>query len=431
MNRREFVSAAAFGAGLPLLARGAGVAANDRIRVAILGMGGRGRDHMNFLAGTPGVEVVAFCDPDRSRLAEKSAEWEKQGRKMPRLVQDLRDVLDDKSIDAVTIATCNHWHALATIWACQAGKHVYVEKPVCHDMFEGGQMLAAARKYGRMVQGGTQRRSSSAVRRAMHALHQGVIGDVYMARCIHYQRRDALPPHGPETPPSTLDWNLWVGPGPMQPFTRNLVHYNWHWFWDFGNGEIGNNGVHHIDIARWGLNKELPSEIFSTGGRFGYRDQGQTPNTQVATFRFDDGKELIVEIRGRYSNAEAGLSSGVLFYGSEGYMTFDADRGHFRIYHGDSTTPEPEQADNAGDDMQAAHFAAFFDAIRTNRREKLTADIRETYLSTAFSLLGNIAFRRKSSLRFDASAGEFIGDSDATRMLKGSWRAPFSVPNKV
>jgi predicted dehydrogenase len=264
-------------------------------------MGGRGRDHMRLLTKIAGVEVVAFCDPDQTRLAEKGAEFEKLSGKKPRLEQDLRRILDDHSIDAVTIATCNHWHALATIWACQAGKHVYVEKPVCHDFFEGSQMVAASRKYNRIVQGGTQRRSSGHVKQAIQALHHGVIGDVYMARCIHYQQRDALPLRTAENPPSTLDWNLWVGPAPMQDFNRNLVHYNWHWFWDYGNGELGNNGIHYIDLARWGLNRQLPSTIYSSGGRFGYKDQAQTPNTQLITYRFDDGVELITEIRGRAS----------------------------------------------------------------------------------------------------------------------------------
>ncbi|HZU25214.1 MAG TPA: Gfo/Idh/MocA family oxidoreductase [Bryobacteraceae bacterium] len=430
MNRREFITSAALAA--PLMAQSANTAPSDRIRVAIIGMGGRGRDHMNFLARTPGVEVVAFCDPDRERLDEKASEWDKLGKPRPQLTQDLRRVLDDHSIDAVTIAACNHWHALGAIWACQAGKHVYVEKPVCHDAFEGSRMVAAARKYNRMVQGGTQRRSSTNMRAAVKALREGAIGDVYMARCIHFQQRDALPVRHAEPPPSTLDWNLWVGPGPMQPFNRNLVHYNWHWFWDFGNGELGNNGVHYIDVARWGLGKQLPVSISSSGGRYGYKDQGQTPNTQISTFRFDDGTELVAEIRGRYTNSEAGMKEGVIFYGSKGYMISDPAKDcQFRVYLGGNSEPEPVVDEAPGEDIQLAHFAHFFDAIRANNRDLLAADINETYLSTMFCLLGNISWRLGRSLAYDPAAHEFPSDQEANQMLKGAYRAPFKVPDQV
>ena len=252
MNRRDFITATAVTA--PLISRSQSRgSANDRVRAAVIGMGGRGRDHMRLLLKQENVEIAAFCDPDQNRLDEKCAEFEKLTGRRPRLEQDLRRILDDRDVDVVTIATCNHWHALAAIWAMQAGKHVYVEKPLCHDGFQGQQMVAAARKYGRVAQGGTQRRSSRNVRHAVQALREGVIGDVYMARCIHYQRRDSLGFKNPEDPPKALNWDLWLGPAPVQPFHRNLVHYNWHWFWDFGNGELGNNGVHYIDIARWGL----------------------------------------------------------------------------------------------------------------------------------------------------------------------------------
>jgi predicted dehydrogenase len=347
---------------------------------------------MRLLLKQENVEVAAFCDPDQNRLEEKGAEFEKLAGRRPRLEQDLRRVLDDRSIDVVTIATCNHWHALSAIWAMQAGKHVYVEKPLCHDAFEGQQMIAAARKYGRVAQGGTQRRSSRNVRRAVQALREGVIGDLYMARCIHYQRRDSLGFKYPEDPPKTLNWDLWLGPAPLQPFHGNLVHYNWHWFWDFGNGELGNNGVHYIDIARWGLNKGLPSRVYSTGGRYGYKDQGQTPNTQVAAFTFDDGTELVAEIRGRFTNSEQGVDGGVVFYGSKGYMISDPQiDGRFQVFLNGSKTAEPAASKADGDDnAQEAHFRNILDAVRTNDSSKLAAEINETYLSTMICLLGNI-----------------------------------------
>jgi predicted dehydrogenase len=432
MKRREFI--ATTGASL-IGSRVLG--ANDRIRTAIIGLGGRGRDHIKEIARIPGVEIAALCDVDERQSSQKAAEFASLLGAKPVLAQDLRRVLDDKTIDVVTIATCNHWHALAAIWAIQAGKHVYVEKPVCHDFFSGAQMVAAARKENRVVAGGTQRRSSGYVRHAIHALHSGVIGDVYMARCIHYQQRDSLGFKDQANPPSRLDWNLWLGPARQQPFHANLHPYNWHWFWDFGNGELGNNGVHFIDVARWGLKKELPSKVYSIGGRFGYKDQGQTPNTQVTTFQFDDGMELVVEIRGRFTPVEGDLMRGVIFYGSKGYMISDHNRDKFNVFLEGRTTPEPdpagltELASSSEREATHAHFANFFSAVRDGKQEMLTADIAETFYSTAYCLLGNISYRLKRELRFDPADRKFTGDPEANAMLRDHYRTQFAIPEKV
>lgn len=436
VGRRDFITGAALAGGAHLLGGvPARAAANDRIRAAIIGMGGRGRDHMRELAKIPFVEVAAFCDPDSTRLDQRATEFATLTGKKPVLQRDVRKVLEDKSIDAVTIATCNHWHALAAIWACQAGKHVYVEKPVCHDFFSGAQMVAAARKYNRLVQGGTQRRSNGYVRRAIQALRDGVIGDVYMARCIHYEKRGSIGFKPAGNPPDTLNWDLWVGPAPMQPYNANLHPYNWHWFWDFGNGELGNNGIHYIDVARWGLNKGLPSRVYSSGGRFGYKDQGQTPNVQLASYVFDDGTELVTEIRGRFSNDEGGTSFGNVFYGSKGYMISESGRESFKVFLEGKTTPEPElgraeDADPSGKGP-VSHFRNFFDAVQAGKREMLTAEINETYLSTAFCLLGNISYRLKRELRFDPATRRFVGDHEADGMLKNKYRAPYAIPDLV
>lgn len=409
--------------------------ANDRIRAAIIGMGDRGRDHMELLSRMEGVEVATFCDPDEHRMEEKASEFQSRGGKKPKLEPDVRRVLDDRDIDVITIAAPNHWHALATIWACQAGKHVYVEKPIAHDMVEGRMMVEAARKHQRVVQGGTQRRSNGRIRKAIQALHDGVIGDIYMARCIHFQLRDSLGFKPPEAPPSDLHWDLWLGPGPKQPFHRNLVHYNWHWFWDFGNGELGNNGVHFMDVARWGLQRGLPDRIYSVGGRYGYKDQGQTPNTQIVTYEFRDGPQLVMEIRGRFSNDEAGMSAGVFFYGSKGYMAVSSDQqGKCTVFLGDSKQPQPDlRSDEEGPhrDMQVAHFQNFFDAVRAAKQEILHADVNEIYLSTAFALLGNISYRLGRELTFDSASQQFINDQAADEMLKGVHRSPYSLPAKV
>ncbi len=436
VGRRDFITTAALAGGSRLFGQvEARAGANDRIRAAIIGMGGRGRDHMRELAKIPFVEVAAFCDPDASRLDQRATEFETLTGKKPVLQKDVRKLLEDKSIDAVTIATCNHWHALAAIWACQAGKHVYVEKPVCHDFFSGAQMVAASRKYNRLMQGGTQRRSNVHVRRAIQALREGVIGDVHMARCVHYEKRNSIGFKAPSDPPDTLNWDLWVGPSPMQPYNANLHPYNWHWFWDFGNGELGNNGIHYIDVARWGLNKGLPSRVFSSGGRFGYKDQGQTPNVQLSTYVFDDGTELVMEIRGRFSNSEGGTSFGNMFYGSKGYMISDGDHESFKVFLEGKTTPEPDLGGTADGDPNgqrpASHFRNFFDAVQAGKREMLNAEINETYLSTAFCLLGNISYRLKRELRFDPAARRFLGDREADAMLKEKYRSPFTIPDRV
>ncbi len=410
--------------------------ANERVRAAIIGLGWRGGQLMELLSQIKGVEVATLCDPDEHRREEKASKLQSRTGKEPKLEPDLRRVLDDRDIDVILVATPNHWHALATIWSCQAGKHVYVEKPLAHDMVEGRMMVEAARKHQRIVQGGTQRRSNARIRKAIQALHAGIIGDIYMARCIHFQQRDSLGFKEPEPPPPYLQWDLWLGPGPSQPFHRNLVHYNWHWFWDFGNGELGNNGVHQLDVARWGLNRGLPDGIQSTGGRYGYKDQGQTPNTQLVTYEFRGGPELICEIRGRFSNGEAGQSSGNFFYGSKGYMAIRPDsEGLCNVFLGNSKQPEPdlgtdEESDPARD-MQIVHLQNFINAVRTGKQEALHADVKETYLSTAFALLGNISYRLGRKLTFDPEKERFIGDTEADQMLKCYHRSPYGLPDNV
>ena len=277
------------------------IGAGDRIRIGLIGAGIRGRGLMYEANDLPGVEVAVISDPDRRRMEGRAAELEKKTGVRPRIAVDLRRILDDPEIDAVIIASCDHWHALATIWACQAGKHVYVEKPVCHNLIEGRKMLKAARKYGRIVQTGTQRRSNGAFRKAAQLIREGAIGDVYWASFDLPNPRESIGFKKPEAVPSWLDWNLWLGPAEMQPFHANLVHYNWQWFWEFGNGEMATNGVHLLDIARWCLGKDLPARIHSVGGRYGPSDQGETPNAQKATFRYDDGTLLTGEIRNLYS----------------------------------------------------------------------------------------------------------------------------------
>jgi len=415
IDRRSFLLS------FPAIARSA---ANDRVRVALIGAGGRGKDLLRNASAVPGVEVATICDPDETRMRQMAEQATARIGKSPALQADLRRVIEDRDIDAVILTCCNHWHALATIWAVQAGKHVYVEKPVSHDVDEGTRMVAAARRYKRVVQGGTQRRSSERFRKAIAYLHSGGIGDIYMARWLFTGPRDSIGFRSPEEPPADLHWDLWLGPAPKQPFHRNLVHYNWHWFWDFGNGEMGNNGVHYLDVIRWALKKGAPRRIYSNGGRFGYRDQAQTPNTQVAQMQYEDGVEILCEIRGLYSNEETGMH----FYGSKGVMHLDR-AGNFQVYAGRSRKPELVVDEGwGGDAEEVGHFRNFIDAVRANDKGLLNCDIEEAECSTLLCHLANISYRLKREVHFDAASRRFVGDSEADALLGRTGRPPFSLP---
>ncbi len=396
--------------------------ASDRVRLAIIGLGGRGNDHLKVFSKVKNVEIGAVVDPDGNR-AEKAAQWVLQntGRRS-KVESDMRRVFEDKEIDAVTIATTNHWHALTAIWAMQAGKDVYVEKPVSHNFFEGQKLVEASRKYNRIAQGGTQRRSYGIFRKSMGMLHDGVIGDIYQAKWVFPGRRDSIGYKPYETVPGWLKWDLWLGPAPEQQYHANLVHYNWHWFWDFGNGELGNNGIHLVDIARWGLQKELPSKIYCTGGRFGYKDQAETPNTQTVTWRYPDGSEIIGELRGLYTGEQMSWD----FFGSKGHMHINAD-GKFTIVLGRNKQPEaPVEALPEVD-----HYGNFCEAVRSRDRKQQNAEINETHLSTSLCHLGNIAYRMGRELTFDPAAGKFVGDTDSDRLLTRRYRAPYVVPENL
>jgi predicted dehydrogenase len=418
INRRQFVGSAASLIGTSSLWAGA----NDRVRLAVIGMGGRGSELMRVFTDVPGAEIGAVVDPDGNR-AEKAAGFvlQKTGRRA--LVEsDMRRIFEDKTIDAVIIATTNHWHALTAIWAIQAGKDVYVEKPVSHNFFEGQKIVEAARKHNRIVQGGTQRRSSGRFRKAIQLIHDGVIGDVYEAKWFFPGRRDSIGVKPTEPPPSWLNWDLWLGPASQQPYHGNLVHYNWHWFWDFGNGELGNNGIHLVDISRWGIKKELPVKIHSWGGRFGYKDQGQTPNTQNITWQYADGSSIVGEIRGLYTSEPMSWD----FFGSKGHLHIFAD-GKFEILLGRNKTAEP-----ATDPLpEVNHYANFVEAVRTRNRGALNAEINETHLSTALCHLGNIAYRMGRELRFDPAAGKFVNDAEADKLLRREYRKPYVVPDRI
>jgi len=430
MNRRHFLAgAAALAAG----SKNTFASPNDTIRVAVAGLRGRGWAHVRAFADLPGVEVAALCDVDESVLNQRLKQFEETGRKRPAAFVEFRKVLDDKSIDAVAIATPNHWHTLQTVWACQAGKDVYVEKPCSHNVFEARQIVAAARKYDRIVQQGTQSRSSPALREAHEKLRAGLIGDVYMTRGLCFKWRDTIgrQPDGP-VPPG-VNYDLWLGPAPERSFNPNRFHYNWHWNWEYGNGDIGNQGIHEVDVCRWFLGVKYPARVSALGGHFMFDDDQETPNTLTASFEFDEGgkkKMMVFEVRHWISNGESWIRAkntdntvGTLFYGSGGYVACDAEG--YKTYLGREQEPGPARHE-AGN-----HFANFIEALRTRERSRQTAEIEEGAISTVLVHLANISYRLGRTLEFDAATMTCRGDDEANRMLTREYRRPFVVPEKV
>jgi predicted dehydrogenase len=432
MDRRYFLSSA-ITAGALLRSSALG-SPNDTVRVACVGVRGRGRDHMKAYNQMANVEISAICDVDESVLNAAVAAVEKAKGKRPMAFTDLRKLLEDKSIDAVSIATPNHQHTLQTIWACQAGKDVYVEKPCSHDMFEARQIVAAAQKYNRIVAHGTQQRSGIG-RAVVEQLRAGLIGDVYMARGMCYKRRDTIG-RKPEAPvPAGVHYDLWLGPAPEHAFTQNRFHYNWHWFWDYGNGDLGNQGVHQVDMARWGLGVNYPTKVSATGGHFMFDDDQETPNTLSASFEFDDtGKKKMMtfEVRHWITNHEAGIEEpspanvGVIFYGSKGYMAvWSEDSGKYQTWLGREQKPGPSGTDLGN------NWANFIDVVRSRKQADLFAPIEEGATSTTLVHLANISYRLGRSLHFDPVSYSCKGDAEADGMFRREYRKPFVVPEKV
>lgn len=422
-SRRTFVLSA--GGAVAHMAAGK-AQANDRIRMAVIGVNGRGQDHIEGFEPLPDAEVAMLCDPDRKLLAERAAQFEKKyGRKVA-TETDLRRVYENKEIDAVSIATPNHWHTLAAIWACQAGKDVYVEKPGTHNVREGRKLIEAAHKYNRIVQHGVQLRSSEALQEGVAHLRKGTIGNVYMARGLVFRWRPSIGKKPNERPPDYLDFNLWLGPAQERPFSRRLVHYNWHWHWDFGNGDVGNQGIHETDMCMWGLGvTKLPSRITAMGGKFLFDDDKETPEALSSTYLFEDEKKMIeFEVRPWCTNLEDGAGVGNIFYGSEGYMVV---RGYdeYKIFLGEKRQPGPSR--KAGGD----HYANFLKAVRSRKTSDQNGPVETAHMASALAHLGNISYRLGRQLKFDPSAERFVGDEQANGMLTRDYRAPFVVPEKV
>lgn len=483
LSRRRLLQAAAASAVFPLFtisgtkASGRVIGANDAINIGVAGINGRGQSHISELLQVPNVRITTLIDPDQTIWEARAKSVEAKSMLRPNTVQDIRKVLDDKNLDVVTVATCNHWHSLLTIWACQAGKDVYVEKPISHNIFEGRKCVEAAAKYGRVVQHGTQQRSSQSRADEIAAVQSGKYGKLLVSKGYCCKPRWSIGFKTVEAPPETLDWNIWVGPAPMQDFHRNLVHYNWHWFWDFGNGDIGNQGVHEMDVARWGIKDgTLPTKVWSLGGRFlpDGPDQGQTPNMELSVMEFGDVL-LVFETRGLVANEKQapGFPNQVEneYYTTEGLIKggkfYQDGKGEGEKVSGG----EPRKVTPGG------AFGAFIAAVRSRKPEDNNASAEVAHYSAALCHLANISYRLGEkvvydkvggsisknaqvkeafeklaannsaagipldkqiynvgpSLTFDPATEKFTGDKSevANALLGREYRAPFVVPEKV
>ena len=414
--------------------------ANDRINLAVIGVGGRGTAHLGIIHHQENARIAAVCDVNQAQTERATARVEKLQGDKPKVYSDMRKLFEDKDIDAVTIATPNHWHALATIWAVEAGKDVYCEKPASYNIFESQRMVAHARKNKRMVQIGMQSRSTPHKRRAVELLRGGAIGKIYMARGICFKRRPSIG-HTPEQPvPPGVNWDMFLGPAALEPYTKNHHIYNWHWFWNTGNGDIGNQGIHEMDMARWGLGAGLPNGVSSTGGKYVYHDDQETPNTQLASFDYGDS-EVVFEVRGLPTPSESiitfeaptghsmseGNSIGNTFFGENGYLS--VDHTGFQIFMGDAHEPgESMKAERAHADDAVAHMANFLKAVRSRKVEDLNADVADGTYSADLVHMANISYRLKRKLAFDPKTQEFSGDHEANRMkTRNPYRAPYIV----
>jgi len=488
LSRRQFMNrslaAAGVGAGFAIggtKSSGRILGANETVRLAVVGLNGRGGAHVSEFGKVPDVEITYLVDPDTRTFAKRLDQIAKSGRRAPATAQDVRRVLDDPSVDAISVATPNHWHALLTIWGCQANKDVYVEKPCSHNVHEGRVSVEAARRFNRIVQHGTQSRSSRDWALAAAAIQSGKLGKLLVSRALCYKPRASIGVKPVATPPGPLAFDIWLGPAPEQPYHANLVHYNWHWFWDFGNGDIGNQGVHQMDIARWlipgsgssghGASATFPKTVLSLGGRFGYHDQGETPNTQISVMDYGN-TQLIFEVRGLETKPFHGSKVGNIAHLEAG-MIVDG-----KFYPRGETAPvalaslvtlDREQRPGKG------HFGNFIAAVRSRKLEDLNADILEGHYSAALCHLANISYRLGQDvpfdkptrafgddkdayetiarmeehlkidgvpldglnyrlgrrLTFDAATESLVGDAEANALLTRHYRAPFVVPDRL
>lgn len=425
-NRRGFLGAAVAVGGMLPASLPARPAANERVHVCVVGVRGRGLSLARSFAAQPDAVVTHLCDVNEKVFAAaiEAVRGARSGGPAndPRTVRDLRRVLDDSSVDVLAVATPDHWHALATIWGCQAGKHVYVEKPVSNGIFEGRQMVLAARKHDRLVQVGTQSRSTPHYNEAIEFLRSGGIGRVHMAKAWNSQLRRLVTAKPDTDVPAGLDWDLWQGPAPERPYNDNRYTYGWRWLWDYGTGDMGNDGVHDLDVARWGLGVEHPERIDCTGGKFQFaEDIQETPDTQVVTFTFPGKRLLVYEQRLWSPYHQDGFENGVAFYGNGGYLLIGR-RGWKVVGKGNEVMLERQV-----DFSDVPHVRNFLDAIRTGA--PLACNIEEGYRSTLLAHLGNLSYRVGRPLRFDATTHTIPDDAEASALTRRPGRKEFVIPD--
>jgi predicted dehydrogenase len=400
------------------------IGANEKIRVATIGVNSRGNSMSGTFAKQKNAEVACVCDVDERAIPKAIKNvMAANPASSPKSERDCRKVLEDKSIDAIYIATPDHWHAPLTIMGCQAGKHVYVEKPLSHNPHEGEIAIAAARKYDRIVQMGAQRRSAPVLSQGIQKLHEGIIGRVYLAKTWYTNTRKAnfLKPG---TVPSWLDYDLWQGPAPRVPYQDGLIHYNWHWFWHWGTGEALNNGTHEVDVARWGLGVDFPTRVTSVGGRYNYKDDWQTPDTQIITMDYPGRVSLMWECRSSNGRKIEGSDRGIIFYGENGSLDTGGD--NYKVYDLDGKlVSEVKSVESESDlhgrntaspsvGLDSLHVADFLDAIRNHR--KPNCDVELGFKSVVAMQLGNISWRVGRDLNIDPKNGHIIGDKEAQKL---------------
>ena len=415
LTRRSFLKQAAFAAGalsLPARSWSQVPGANHDIRMAVIGFNGRGRDHIKAWSNMPGVRLTALCDVDRAVLDAGAKRCADNGATVEAYT-DIRKLLESKNVDAVSIATPNHWHALAAVWGMQSGRDVYVEKPVSYDIWEGQQMIAAARRYSKMVQAGTQARSSQGIREAVDWVNKGNLGKILVARALCYKRRAAIgKTDGPQPVPASVDYDLWCGPAPLTPPRRAKFHYDWHWFWNYGAGDVGNQGVHQMDMARWFLGeKNVSHKALSIGGRLGYSDDAETPNTLI-TFHDYLRAPLIMEVRGLPEKTDSKLMD--KYKGADIGVVIECEGGHILVPNYSGATA----FDKNGKELKtfegaASHFENFIRAVRSRRESDLHASIVEGHHSTALCHISNISYRLGHMQPPGAMREQIKGDPDA------------------
>jgi predicted dehydrogenase len=433
--------------------------ANDRITVAIVGLGGRGSSHLNIYSKMADVRVVGLCDVNQAALEKAQATLLRNTGTKAKEFGDMRQAFAEPGTDVVSIATPNHWHALAAIWAMQAGKDVYGEKPACYNIHEGQRMIQVAHETKRVMQVGSQHRSTPFKMRAMEALHGGSIGDIYLAKGLCFKRRASIG-HAADSPvPPGVNWDMFLGPAPMRPFNRLRFIYNWHWFWDTGNGDIGNQGVHEIGICRWGLgDPQMPQTAFAQGGKYAYTDDQETPNTLLASYNYG-GREIVFEVRGLLTGGEGipvmrrpgppaagavappsspaptatapvmggaplNIMVGNLFYGNNGWAAM-SDAG-FQAFKGESNELIMDERPEKGQDATALHMQNFLAACRSRNSKELHDGLDNAYLSASLCHLANISYRVGRKLTLEAGP-TFVNDAEANKLLTRDYRKPYVV----